>query len=367
MSKNNPQQTWQDYLDSELPLISNLIKAHGYILDGNQPHIKGERFLMQAITTTAGRKIILYGRNQDNVKVVIKATRDKSGKEELRHERTRRTLLHDINFAYDVFHSPKELHYIEKNGFIITITEFITQTSTFLERPLEEQFSFLLTALKAQEKTRATTGKHIRTIKNTFNYRTSTDYVRLHQGFLTFLERQNTALETIKNLKRTHSRITNQKENIEQYCGFLTHTDFVPHNLRIKDNTLYLLDFSSLQFGNKHESWARLLNFMTLYNRDLEKILIDYVEQNRAPEELQSLQLMRLFRLGEIITYYTKKVQESTDDLQKLNHHRISFWSDVLAAELNNQRVSPEIVVHYQNVRDKLRSPEEKERQVGLH
>src|SRR5690606_17976906 len=154
----------------------------------------------------------------------------------------------------------------------------------------------------------------------------------------------------------SHAKLTEQKERIEQYCGFLTHTDFVPHNFRIKDDILYLLDFSSLQFGNKHESWARFLNFMTLYNPELESLLIDYVDQNRASEERESLQLMRLFRLGEIITYYVKNVSQSDGSLKTLNQNRVQFWADVLAAEIENKRVSRDIVKNYQTNRDQLRS-----------
>jgi len=367
MLNNKSIQNWQDYLASELPQISYIIEKHGYTLTEDQPHIKGERFLMQAVTTTAGKKLILYATNQAGKTVVVKATRDWAGKQELLHERKCRTLLHQLNFSYDTFHSPTELAFLEQNKFIIVITEFIEQTSSFLDRPIEEQFSFSLTALKAQEGTRATTAGHIRSIRKVFNYRTSADYLNLHTGFLTFLKQNAVTDEIINLVFQSHEKLTQQQTYIEQYGGFLTHTDFVPHNFRIKDQTLYLLDFSSLQFGNKHESWARFLNFMTLYNSELETLLINYVEQNRAPEERESLQLMRLFRLGEIITYYAKNVAQSADALKTLNQERVQFWADVLAAELQNTRVSREIVTNYQTSRDQLRSKEEKERQVGLH
>ncbi|MEY3784102.1 MAG: hypothetical protein RLZZ230_424 [Candidatus Parcubacteria bacterium] len=367
MPNNSSQQTWKNYLDIELPLISALVAKQGYSLDSDQPHIKGERFLMQAITTSGGKKIILYGKNKTGERVVIKATRDADGQAELQHERTCRTLLHKLHFAYDTFHSPRELAYIKQAGFVITINEFIEQASTFLDRPLPEQFSFSLQALQAQERARATTAGHIRSIKQVFNYRTITDYLKLHAGFLTFLQQQKVDARVFELVTAAHAKLTNQQERIEQYCGFLTHTDFVPHNFRIHDDTLYLLDFSSLQFGNKHESWARFLNFMTLYNPELETLLVNYVEQNRAPEERESLQLMRLFRLGEIITYYVKNVTKSDDALQTLNQNRVQFWADVLAAELKNTRVSREVVQAYQTTRDNLRSQEEKERQVGLH
>lgn len=367
MPSKQTKQTWQNYLTTELPLISSIINQHGYTLEDNQPHLKGERFLMQAITTNSGQKLILYGRDQQSKRVVIKATRDKNGKLELSHERICRSLLHQLNFAYDVFHSPQELAFIKQSDFIIVITEFIEQSSTFLERPVAEQFTYALSAFKAQENSRATTAKHIRKVKATFNFRSRVNYLKLHESFLIYLMQNKVSDKIIQLITEVQDTLFENQDRIEQYTGFLTHTDFVPHNFRIYDNKLYLLDFSSLQFGNKHESWARFLNFMTLYNRELELLLITYMEKNRAPEERESLQLMRLFRLGEIITYYVKNVNQSDGNLRILNQHRVDFWTDVLAAEIKNERISETIVKHYQTVRDQLRSADEKERQIGLH
>ncbi len=106
---------------------------------------------------------------------------------------------------------------------------------------------------------------------------------------------------------------------------------------------------------------------MTLYNHDLETLLITYIENNRAPEERESLQLMRLFRLVELISYHTKNRSSSEGNLQILSDTRVQFWSDVLRAELHNTRVSRDVVTTYQHTRDKLRSTEEKTRQIGLH
>ena len=360
------QSAWQQYVTEELPTIKTLLSEHGYQLQEKQPHIKGERFLMQAMTTASGKKLILLGSKNDTP-VVIKATRDRAGIAELQHERLCRKTLHAIDFAYDSFHSPAELDFIEQSGYAIGVYAFIEQSSTFLERPIEQQFKFALHALKIQEGARATTRKHFRKVAHIFGNRTAKDYLRLFVGFKTFIQNEGAPEAVLANVAEAESRLREQKTRLEQYCGFLTHTDFVPHNFRIKDDTLYLLDFSSLQFGNKHESWARFLNFMTLYNPELENLLIQYVEDNRSPEERESLQLMRLFRLGEIIAYYVDKAKKSDEDLRELNVARVELWNNVLAAELQNQRVSREIVASYQQTRDRLRSQEEKERQVGLH
>jgi hypothetical protein len=168
-------------------------------------------------------------------------------------------------------------------------------------------------------------------------------------------------------LEKGQEILVENSKTIEQYCGFLTHTDFVPHNFRIFNNKMYLLDYSSLRFGNKYEGWARFLNFMALYNPSLEKALLFYVKNNRTPEEYQSLHLMRIFRLAEIIWYYTNLLSKTEGNLKKLNMHRVEFWSQVLSSIINNIPLEESIILNYRKVRDELRSDDEKHRQVGLH
>lgn len=358
---------WDTYLATELTSLAPILATYGFTLDATQPHTIGERFLMQAVTTVGGQKLILRGTDISGNPVIIKATRDSVGKNEINHERLCRSLINELEFAYNVFAAPAELLHLETADFVINIQTYIEQDTTFLERSLQEQFTFALTAFKAQEHSRATTGGHVRHISKTFGYKTSTDYLTLGTQFMTdtsVLPDTHSARTLIPSVI---AQLQSNSQRIEQYCGFLTHTDFVPHNFRIKNDQLYLLDFSAIRFGNKHEGWARFLNFMTLYNPELENALLVYVENNRAAEERESLQLMRLFRLIELITYYTKTLNRSENELLTLNTSRIQFWTDVLAAELQNTRVPREVVSIYQTTRDTLRSDEEKRRQQGLH
>jgi hypothetical protein len=299
--------------------------------------------------------------------VVIKASRDHTGIQELRHEQKCRELLQQIDFAYSSFDAPRELAYWSESGYTVAIQQYIEQTSSFLERPIDQQFTFALTALQTQASARITTNNHLRKVASVFGIRTSVDYLRLVGAFLVSLTNSQADVKILGTVQTVVDRLTANQERVEQYCGFLTHTDFVPHNFRIADSTMYLLDWSSLEFGNKHESWARFLNFMALYNPELETLLITYVEQNRAPEERESLQLMRLYRLCELITYYTNTLPKSTGDLLQLNQTRVQFWHDVLQAELQNKRVDCQVVAAYKNTRDQLRSQGEQERQVNLH
>ena len=369
-TKTTAAAEWQTYLDTELPRVRELIGARGFSLDTAQPHLIGERFLMQAMTTAGGRKLILLGTEATTGRrVVIKATRDQAGRAEILHERTCRSALHDIPFAYDVFQSPPELACVTEADTTIVINAYIDQPCSFLERPLPEQFSYALRALTAQAAARATTHGHLRHIRRTFGRTTAADYRNFFATFADTIATRAQCPDTVRTrIAAAGERLTAAHTRIEQYGDFLTHTDFVPHNFRIgTDGLLYLLDFSSLRFGNKHEGWARFLNFMTLYNRDLEAALITYVEDNRAPEERESLQLMRIYRLGEIIAYYVRATAQSTDALHELNRTRVDFWSEVLAAELENTRVPTAVVTAYTTKRDALRSEDEKRRQQGLH
>ena len=364
----NTEESWNTYCMREIALLTPILSKYGYTLDTEQPHTKGERFLMQAITTTSGKKLILLGRNTDGIRVVIKATRDEAGIRELTHEHLCRDVLEKIDFAASVFHSPEEVAYLHESGFVVAITRYVEQTSTFLDRRIEEQYARALSAFKGQESAHATTFNHRALITDTFGIRTVETYLLMFSSFL------ENVIQTLHEEKELHERLkaalellTRNKISIEQYCSFLTHTDFVPHNIRIEGDTMYLLDHSSLTFGNKYEGWARFLNFMTLYNPPLERALTAYVRENRTPEESVSLRMMRIYRLGEIIWYYIRTLDASSGDLLQLNRARIFFWSDVLASILKDEAVPTSLVEGYKAKRDSLRSEDEKKRQQGLH
>lgn len=358
---------WVAYRDAELARVGPVLLEHGYLLDKEQQHIGGERFLQQAVTTASGRKLILLGiRKSDGLRVVIKATSDPAGIHELKHESDCRTRLERINFAYDTFDFPEVIEEFQKNGLFFTVIEYIEQESTFLERTLREQFGYALRAFKAQESARATTHGHLRKIRGVFETYTSARYVESFDSSLSGIERyEDRALATF--FRALRDTLAREHGRIEQYCGFLTHTDFVPHNFRIRDNTIYLLDQSSFRFGNKYEGWARFLNFMTLYHPELEAALVQYVRDNRAPEELEALMLMRLYRLGEIVSYYVQWTRQSEGNLLTLSQARVRFWSDVARAVWSGAALPDEVRDTYIITRDQLRSEDEKKRQVGLH
>lgn len=368
MKNNDTKEYWERYKNSELDKISRILKKLGYTLEEKQPHISGERFLSEAVTTAHGRKFILVGNNDAGGKVIIKATSDKKGGQEIEHERKCREVLKEIKFAYQTFFTPAETLFIKKDGHTISIQEFIEQERPFLERGTPEQFGLALKAFKAQESAHATTYAHERLVRKNFGSIDAKEYLKVFEKFKKDIASHFSKNEELaENLKKAEKILEENKKTIEQYCGFLTHVDFVPHNIRIADRNIYLLDHSSLRFGNKYEGWARFLNFMALYNPSLESALTEYVKNNRTEEESLSLKLMRIYRLGEIIWYYTNTLAKTSGDLYTLNTKRVQFWTEVLKAMLENKNVSKEIVEKYKNDRNSLRSEEEKERQIGLH
>ncbi len=339
----------------ELAKVTPILEGMGYTLDALQPHIAGERALTGPIG--GGHKLLLLGHDAEGTRVVIKISTDKKAIAEMQHERVCRDLLEKIRFATEVFHSPRELAVEKRDGYTVLVTEFIEQDMAFLERPLAEQFALALKAFKAQEGAHATTYEHARAIVNTFGEMRAADYIEKLREYA----RETSGLEPAVAFAEEN------KDTLEQYCGFLTHWDFTPQNIRVHGGTLYLLDHSSLRFGNKYEGWARFINFMELYNPPLAHTLVQYVADNRAPEESSALKCMRVYRLAELVRYYSGWLPRTTENLHQLAQARITFWKNILQAVLDDKEVSPVLVEEYKKTRDSLRSEEEKQRQQGLH
>jgi hypothetical protein len=363
MSKQNYKKTWELYRDQELKKALPIIEELGFVLEDKQVHIAGERFL------SSGQKLVLIGRQKkDNKKVVIKISSHRKQINEIKNERKHRKALSKIIFSYHKFYSPKEVFFTRKNNYYISIVEYIEQEKTFLERSQKEQFFLSLKAFETQEGVHATTYQHVSSINKIFDNLTANDYIKKFQdcqkNIISFFPQDK---KTKNILQKAETELKNNQNIINLYKNFLTHWDFVPHNIRIKKNNIYLLDHSSIRFGNKHESWARFINFMLLYNRTLEKNLLFYLEKNRCPEESESLRLMRIFRLSELLSFYTNTLKKAEGNLRLLNQKRFQLWLYVLESLLDNKPISQEILDNYKKDRDQLRSSEEKQRQKKLH
>ncbi len=347
---------WDQYVTRERARLLPLLSERGVVLDQHQPNVIGERYLMQSISTTSGKKITLFGTLKDGTRVVIKATSDPRGAAEIEEERVARRTLDTLQFAAERFYAPREVYYFKAGGLTVSIQDYIEQTSPFIERPLKEQFALALQGFKTQEGAHATTYSHMQSIARVFHIWESKEYLSAAHEFA-----QTGSTED------AYGALTHHARTIDQYAGFLTHSDFVPHNVRVKDGHLYLLDHSALRFGNKYESWARFINFMVLYNPPLADALLVYVEKNRLPGEYESLRLMRIYRGIEIVAYYTRLLARSEGSLKELNRERVAFWRALLVSAVARQPLHPEIRTAYMAKRDALRTPDEKLRQKGLH
>ncbi len=365
---NRYREEWEQYCANEIQKFTSLLAPLGYSLDENQPHITGERYLMQAVTTMHGRKLVLLGKDiKSGARVVLKVTSDTSGIEDLEYERRCRATLADMSFAYRHFLTPKELLFVAQDGYALFVQEYLEQEKPFLELPIELQCSLALRAFREQEGAHATTYRHLKRIEQTFETYNAEKYLQKIGEFIAYISERlpedNTLLTLLAQGK---SELEADSDLVEQYCNFLTHTDFVPHNFRISGGEIYLLDTSSIRFGNKYEGWARFLNYMTLYNHPLEEALTEYIRNNRTPEESASLRLMRIFRLTELIRYYAGWLERTEGDLNLLARARIGFWSEVLGSVLSGEKMPDERIEAYKQKRDSLRNMEEKQRQVEL-
>lgn len=328
---------------NDLKNLPPLLKRLGYTLDAEQPHISGERFLMQK------DKWVLAGNDAGGKKVIIKVSRLPGGQAEIRREKNARDLLSYVAFAHEAILFPKELFYGENGEYLFLITDYIEQPSMFVEYTLEEQFFMALRAFEAQEGFNATTFEHLKSIDKVFPIRYARDYFEM---FKKFKEVPPRALEFL----------TSHKQLIDAYSNYLVHTDFVPHNFRVTGKKLYTLDAAAVEFGNKYEGWARFQNYMTIHNPELERLLAQYILKNRGEEDYLNLRLMRTYKIGFIINYYVESLPKTEGDLKQLTEKRIAFWKKVLESVLDDTPLSPDLVEEYKGKRDNLRSNEEKKR-----
>lgn len=360
------KKNWELYVAQEKMRVEPLLARKGFSLDDEQPQTIGERYLTRPIG--GGRKVVFFGRRlTDGMRVVIKTSSESRGIAELRQEQDVRKMLRRIKFAYQAFSLPGDILFDSTHG--ILIAEYIAQEKSFLDRPLKEQFAIALNAFKAQEAAHITTSGHESVVTDYYiqadEYRKIGAYTQDLVGLLIDDKELYSKLDVA--LDRTIVLIKDNEETLDRYGGFLTHWDFIPQNFRIRDGKLYLLDHTSIRFGNKYEGWARFINFMTLYNPPLADALIEYVRLNRTEEELLALKVMRAYRLTELIRYYATWLSKTTGDTHELARTRIAFWTEALKAVLDDYKVSAATIEAYKTRRDALRSEDEKLRQKGLH
>ena len=359
---NKVEREWEEYKKEELELFTPIVNALGYTLDEKQVQIGGERYLLSP------HKLVLTGkRTHDDKKVIIKVSTKVTGVAELIHERTCREALSSIDFAYNTFFSPEELLFVQKDNYAIAVTSFIPQDITFIARPLQEQFFLALRAFEAQEGAHATTYGHMKMIDGLFGSRNSGDYLCTFATFHKSAVANSPDNDELREaFVRAEKFLSENSATIERYCGFLTHHDFVPHNLRVVGRDIYLLDNTSIDFANKYEGWARFINFMTQFNPELEKSLVEYVRRNRSEEEYLCLRLMRVYKLGFLLKFRTESVSKTSGDMLLLAKLRITFWLHAFTSVLDDTYLPREEVEAFVAKQGTLRSKDEQERQKEI-
>lgn len=362
ISKINTKEDWDAYTQYELKKALPIINGLGFTIDKEQVHIGGERHLM------SGLKLVLTGQNiKDKNKVIIKFSSKNEGKIEIEHEHKTRKVISNLNFSYRKFLLTEEVLFEKKDDYTISVVSYISQKKKFFDHDLKDQFFLSLRALETQEGTHITTYSHIKEIKKTFGIMTADKYIEDFKTFLYDIQSNNIKNKELeKTLSKALEFLADHKKIIDKYCNFFTHSDFVPHNIRVVDHDIYLLDHTSVHFGNKYESWARFINYMVIYNPELEEALTEYVKKNRDKEEYLALRLMRIYKLGFLLKFHVTSFIKTSGDIHILSKIRIDFWTNILNSILLDKPISKETVKKYKLSRDSLRSVEEKRRQDNL-
>lgn len=342
--------------EPQLAQLARLLDEEGFTLEEMQPHIGGERTLMSA------QKWVLVGRDRAGGRVILKASDTSAGIAEITQEREVRKALLGMSFAQDQLLMPEERYWGTLGPYTVFATDFIEQPRVFVAHSIEEQFFLALRAFEVQEAFHATTYGHRKEVASTFPWRNSDAYLKDAEQFARTVAKSGSARAEAA-LTKTSAWLAANRTTLARYEGYLTHTDFVPHNLRIADGAVYLLDHSAILFGNKYEGWARFINYMALHNPTLERLLMEHVARNRSADEYLCLRLMRAYKLGFLLSYYAQAIAKTEGSLQTLSKIRLEFWSAVLEHVLADTPVPEKLVETYVQERDALRTEEEKKRQ----
>jgi hypothetical protein len=342
--------------------ISALLTPLGISLDKLQPYISGERYLM------SGGKLVLAGTEEKSgTKMIIKASRNKDGKKEIGSEKKSRDLMRTLSFADKKILIPEEFYFGTRGDYTFLVMRFISQEKVFAAHDIEKQFFIALSAFEAQESFHATTFEHIRAIKDIFPVLSSSEYLR-EFARLKDSTLNNYSDESLREeLEKAENFLKENTITIDRHASYLTHTDFVPHNFRLAEHSLFMLDcvpnYSTIHFGNKYEGWARFINYMMIHSPELEKLLVKYVRDSRGEDEYLSLRLMRVYKIAYLLDFYARSLFKTTGDLHALTIARLDYWREALTAVLEDRYVPKEVTEKYVAMRNALRSEEEKTRQ----
>jgi hypothetical protein len=336
--------------------ITTIAETLDINLDIEQLHVGGERAILSP------SKFVLIGtKNSGGTRVVLKCAREAHGVNEITTEHNVRQALQDVHFADEDLSMPEEIFYGQCHGYTVLISEFIEQMQVFVDHSLREQFFMALQAFEAQEAFHATTREHRSFANRLFLSHSPERYLEDIDTQIANITTHNSQLS--RTLTQAATFVRSHTDILTAFDGYLIHTDFVPHNFRITDNQLYLLDYVSFAVGNKYESWARFINFMEIHSPALVPLLLQYVKDDRGESEYKSLQIMRVIKIIFLLNYYTNALPQTDGNLYTLTTTRLSLWHDILQAVIKDVAVTENTRLNYLAARDQLRTEEEKKRQ----
>lgn len=348
----------ENIIKNNIRKIKRILASWGFYLDEYQPHTTGERKLMSQ------NKLVLIGRDSTGRKVVIKTSDKTKEQERIRQEHQIGRELGKIASATKGVLLPKKVLFKTGGGFTFLITEFIEQPKVFVAHGLNEQFKMITKAIEGIETVDLQKFHEILGDKpRACDITTSANYCKELERYIKFINTDRHDTKLASTLELTGQIFLKNTDAVTKFSGYLVHEDFCPHNFRVLDRKLYILDHAAVNFGNKHLTWARLLNYMALHNPPLERSLVRYLKEKKTAEDIKCLRLFRMYKTVFLITHYVKVSKNVSGKLLKLTNARIDFWHNFLDKLIEKKSLPKADLVKYLKVRNSLRSNEEKKRQ----
>ncbi|MBI5045402.1 MAG: hypothetical protein HZC14_00090 [Candidatus Niyogibacteria bacterium] len=327
-------------------------------MEKKQPHISGERAVLSQ------KSLVLFcAEKSTGNRVVVKCSGHEDGMREIRREKIMRDHLATAKYSTDRPALPKETFFGERDNYIFLATEYVDQERVFVKHDLQQQFFMALNAFERQEAFHATTYEHLSSIKKIAEIITPELYSEKFGNFIKNANANYQNSETLSTLMQAKNLFDQNLNMVRTYSYYLIHEDLVPHNFRIRNSHIHMLDCASLQYGNKYESWARFINYMVIHSPELEKKLLQYIKNSRGEREYLCLRVMRAFKVAQLINYHASLISKVEGNFLQLTKIRLDFWTKVLSKILADEKISSEEHENYTRQRDALRSNEEKERQ----
>ena len=336
--------------------LKDLAARVGIVLDATQLNIGGERDFLSP------NKFVLSGTHQKTgARAILKCAKHPDGIAEIAHEHKIMRALKTLPFSTEELIAPTETFYGTVGSYTVSVTDFIEQQKVYTDFSIEEQFFMAIHALESQETFHATTREHQGWVRDLFTAHTPAFYINDFKKMATDISRVWPDAKEV--LEKGALFLEENRPTLDVFDRYLIHFDLVPHNFRINNRQLYLLDFVSFRLGNKYESWARFINFMEIHNPALVPYMLEYVKADRGAAEYLSLRLMRVYKATFLLNYHKGVYEHAESNLKQLAEARLTFWTHVTHAILEDKLVDTKVLETYYEKRAALRTEEEKERQ----